>query len=264
MLAGMEEYAMRPNIRSASGIVMMLAIIPIFAGLLACMPVPIGNPEKSRIDPQISGVWLITEDEDFEGMYLFQPYDKRTWLVVGISIEEGLNYAGEPIDIGTAEDAIKALEDHAVGNDGITASGAVLYKAWLTKLGGKVFMTWEPVGGMNSDGTHVTEFWFVWRVEKRNPDTLGFYMVNGDHEAFESALEATGEYLDELQPESEEEYRRAVDRMRPKWERALRKVAKNVDDEDLYGEPTTFSRLPEESLAAASRLYKQVLEFETN
>ena len=55
---------MRPNIRTVSGAILMLAIIPIFAGLLACMPVPIGNPEKSRIDPEISGVWLAAADAE--------------------------------------------------------------------------------------------------------------------------------------------------------------------------------------------------------
>ena len=53
---------MRPNVRSASGMVLMLAIIPIFAGLLACMPVPIGDPERSRIDPEITGVWFLESD----------------------------------------------------------------------------------------------------------------------------------------------------------------------------------------------------------
>ena len=78
---------MKPNTRSITGALMMLAIIPIFAGLLACMPVPIGDPERSRIDPDISGVWLLESEEEFDALYLYQPYDKRTWLVVGAGIE---------------------------------------------------------------------------------------------------------------------------------------------------------------------------------
>ena len=35
---------MTPKIRSFSGAALMLVVIPIFVGLLACMPVPVGNP----------------------------------------------------------------------------------------------------------------------------------------------------------------------------------------------------------------------------
>ena len=51
---------------------------------------------------------------------------------------------------------------------------------------------------------------------------------------------------------------------RPRWERALRKVAKNFDDEDLYGDPMTFTRLPDELLYEASELFQEVIEFETD
>ena len=34
------------------------------AGLLACMPVPVGDPERSRIDPNLSGAWLLAEEND--------------------------------------------------------------------------------------------------------------------------------------------------------------------------------------------------------
>jgi hypothetical protein len=37
---------MRNKIRSISGAVLMLMIIPIIVGLLACMPVPIGDPAR--------------------------------------------------------------------------------------------------------------------------------------------------------------------------------------------------------------------------
>ena len=240
----------------------MLAIIPVFAGLLACMPVPIGNPEKSRIDPEINGVWLLADDSSFEGMYMFQPWDKRTWLLMGVPIEKGPEFAGESLSIHSAEDAIAALREHAVDDDGITASAGVLYKAWLTKLGSKVFMTWEPVGGIDDEGTHVPEFWFVWRVEKKPSGNLEFFVVNPEHDAFEDALEKTEAYLEEHETEDPQEYLRQLNRMRPKWERALRKVAKNVHDEDLYGEdPLIFQRLPDELLYEASELLEEVIEW---
>mgnify|MGYP001821951392 FL=1 len=251
---------MRPNIRSASGAILMLAIIPIFAGLLACMPVPIGNPEKSRIDPEISGVWLVADDSSFEGVYMYQPWDKRTWLVVGVPIQSGPEFAGEPLSIHSAEDAIAALREQKIGDDGITASAAVLYKAWLTKLGGKVFMTWEPTGGVRDDGSHVPEYWFVWRVEKEASGKLEFFIVNPEHDAFEGALEATEAFLEKNEAEDAQEYLRQLNKMRPKWERALRKVAKNIDDEELYGEPLTFHKLPDELYFEAAELIQEVIE----
>jgi len=74
-----------------------LVLIPIFAGLLACMPVPIGDPERSRIDPELSGVWAVLQSEDSGSdaiFYIIEPYDKRTWLVTG-----GLMGVGEDSDL---------------------------------------------------------------------------------------------------------------------------------------------------------------------
>ena len=65
---------MTKNTRSLCGAILMLMIIPIFAGLLACMPVPIGNPERSRIDPDLNGPWAMEDGGDVN-LYLYQPYD---------------------------------------------------------------------------------------------------------------------------------------------------------------------------------------------
>ena len=228
----------------------MLVIIPVFAGLLACMPVPIGNPERSRIDPDISGVWVQELDGEFDALYLYQPYDKRTWLVVGATLEEGAAYQGESFDIETSEDALRVLADHHVGEDGITSPTTIAIKAWLTKLGGERFMTWEMVGGFNPDGTYKPEMWYVFRVEKIDKDHLELYMVNGEHEAFDDILKPADYEGDDY-----------VKAMRRKWERALAKVAKHVDDDDLYAERHTLRRLPEEHMEKASELFRQVIEF---
>jgi hypothetical protein len=42
---------------------------------------------------------------------------------------------------------------------------------------------------------------------------------------------------------------------------ALREVAKNVDDDDLYFDPYTLRRLPEAYMGKASELFGQVIEF---
>ena len=103
---------MTPKIRSFSGAALMLVIIPIIAGLLACMPVPIGDPERSRIDPGLNGVWLLAEGDNID-MYQFLPWDKRSWLVMGTEIEAGDEFEGELPEIETPEDFAAALENLA-------------------------------------------------------------------------------------------------------------------------------------------------------
>src|SRR5210317_1520790 len=109
---------MTPKLRSFSGAALMLVIIPMFAGLLACMPVPVGDTERSRIDPGLNGAWLLESDSDFL-IYQFLPWDKRTWLMMGTEIELGDEFEGELPDEGTPENYEVVLENIAVGADGI-------------------------------------------------------------------------------------------------------------------------------------------------
>lgn len=206
---------MNANIRSLSGAALMLVIIPIIAGLLACMPVPVGDPERSRIDPQLSGVWATTEDGKESGHFLFRPYDKRTWLVVGI---EG----GKP---GTAQ----------------------VYKAWMTKLGGRQFLTWEQAGGINDDGSFLSEFWYVFRVEKEGANQVNLHMLDYEFGGFEGLPDPDdydGDYVKDL--------RRSFERV----------IKKNVDDEDLYGDVLTMRRLADDELAEASERFESVIAFD--
>ena len=80
------EFAMQSRIRSVYGAIIAILALPVFMGLTACLPtfqVPIGDPEKSTIDPYISGIWLADEEEAF---YVFEPYDKRTWLLTAFGL----------------------------------------------------------------------------------------------------------------------------------------------------------------------------------
>lgn len=144
---------MKARFRSATGALLMLLLIPFVVGLLACMPVPIGNPERSRIDPGISGVWALNKGDDETAYYAFEPFDKRTWLLTGLGTEDN---------------------EHQV----------VLYKAWLTKLAGERFMVWEPKAVYDNE-TFTPEVWFVFRMERPDADTLDLYLVVGDSELFE-------------------------------------------------------------------------------
>jgi hypothetical protein len=243
----------KPENRSIAGVLLMLLIIPLFVGLMACMPVPIGDPERSRIDPDISGVWFLEFDEDeLNGIYQLRPFDKRSWLMAGVPIELSSDMEGEPPDVETLAGAIAALEGFEVGSNGVTADGTALYKVWLTKLRGQVFMTWEPLEGFDEDGFEVPEFWYVFRVEKRGKDRIELYVVNAEHDVFEDLEKADENRFGHEFPRD----------VRRKWERALSKVAKNFDDEDLYGGPWVLQRVPESLLDKTDALFKEVIEAE--
>jgi hypothetical protein len=239
----------KPENRSIAGALLMILIVPLFAGLMACMPVPIGDPERSRIDPEISGVWFLETDDGFDALYQLRPYDKRTWLMIGVPLNEGDAYKGEPLGINTIDDAIAALEAHDIGDEGITADATRMFKVWLAKIRGQVFMTWEMVGGFDEDGFEAPEIWYVFRVEKQGKDRIELFMVNADHETFEGLEEPDGDYHGYNYPRD----------VRRKWERALRKVAKNIDDEELYLGPWVLQRVPESLLDDADALFEEVL-----
>jgi len=209
---------MSANIRSLSGAALMLVIIPIIAGLLACMPVPVGNPERSRIDAELNGVWRMFEDNDESGLYLFRPYDKRTWLVIGAGNEEDGN--------GTA----------------------AVYKAWLAKLGGKQFMTWEQAGGIKVDGSFLPSYWLVFRVDKDTANQVSLRMLDHEFGGFEG-IPGPDDY-------EGDDY---VRDMRRTWERAIRK---HIDDDAMYGDHLVLQRLATDEIEAAAKHLQKLVEFE--
>jgi hypothetical protein len=206
---------MKARTRSLSGAVLVLVIVPVFVGLLACMPVPVGDPERSRIDPALSGVWAMSENGSDSGYFLFRPYDKRTWLVVGV--EGG--------------------EDESVQ----------IYKAWVTKLGGAQFLTWEQSGGFNKDGSFQSKFWYVFRVEKAADRQLKLHMLDYEFSGFQ----------DFPGPDSYEgNYARDL---RRKYERVIKK---NLDEAAMYGDTLLMHKLADDQLEQASKEFQNAIEFE--
>ena len=203
---------MTPRSRTRSGAALMLVLIPIFAGLLACMPVPIGNPERSRIDPDLTGVWAIigTEESDSEAaFYVFEPYDKRTWLVMGVGLVEGGDVDLEKYDFSSYAGYENLAANEKVDIDHVSADQIILFKAWTVKLAGEQFFTWEPKGLVDSLGED-PEYWWVHKITRADDGTLVLNMVNGESEPFED-----------------------VKKTRRAYERVLKK---HVDDPVIYGD----------------------------
>ena len=223
---------MRINIRSASGALLMLMIVPIIIGLLACLPVPIGNPERSRIDPEITGVWAFFDDSEV-AFYVFEPFDKRTWLLSGVPLEEGDSADFSDYDLDSFEDFARLMENEPVGDDGATATEIVMYKAWMTKLGGVWLMTWEPKGLFGSE-QFAPETWYVFRVDKPDSNTLELRMCCDD----------------EFFPDDLAETRRA-------FERVIKKHAKNPA---MFAEdPLTLKRVGDEHMGFFEDLAEEVI-----
>ena len=170
---------MKPTTRSISGAVLMLAIIPAIIGILACMPVPIGDPERSRIDPEISGVWVWLDGDEDATFYAFEPYDKRTWLLTGVPLELGDAFDGGDYALDSYAELARLIENESVGDEGATATEVIQYKAWRTKLGGVWFMTWEPKAVFNTE-SFSPELWFVFRMDRPDENTLHLTMLDDD------------------------------------------------------------------------------------
>ena len=174
---------MTPKSRSVSGGLMTLIIIPVIIGLLACMPVPIGNPERSRIDPELSGLWTMQDsDGDIMGIVLFEPYDKRTWL--GFMVQPGLYERNAPheFDIYTLEGLIAALNDESSESPLVVADELAVYKIWLTKLGGEQFMVWQPKGAFH-EGKFDTEYGLNWHLTKHGETSFDLSGIRSNHPA---------------------------------------------------------------------------------
>ena len=223
---------MKARTRSISGAALMLLIIPGIVGLLACMPVPIGDPERSRVDPELSGVWYLADDNE-PGFYAFEPYDKRTWLLTGLPLDEGPDADFSDYDLGTHQGFAALAKAESVGDDGAVTGKVVLFKAWRKKLAGTWFMTWEPKATFE-EKDFAPEMWFVFRVDRPDADTLHLYMVDGDDDVFKKA----------------EETRRAYERV----------LKKNVRNEEIYADdPIRLTRLSSEQFEFFSSLADEAI-----
>jgi len=194
--------------RSRAGLIVSILILPLLLGVMACfvLPVPIGNPEKSRIDPAMSGIWLAAGES--EGwLVALEPYDKRTWLVTWMVLEAATDEDEEDGDDGAEVDEPEtAKEDDAVTSDAedviVDAETAESYlerlrdgayvidqvtfhKGWLTRIKGVRFMVWQPMVDLDSERGMDPEWWWVQRVESVNSEHMDTDFINPEFEDLE-------------------------------------------------------------------------------
>jgi hypothetical protein len=132
--------------RSRGGLLLALVLMPFLLGILACLPVPAGNPEKSRIDPTMSGIWIGYSEGDAT-LLVLDPYDKRSWLLSGFGLEADQDMVSdeskEPDDSETKPEMPPLQWLSSDSNMQIKIAGVGIYKAWLTRIKGIPFITWE-------------------------------------------------------------------------------------------------------------------------
>jgi len=217
---------MKSRTRTLSGVIIAVFALPVFMGLTACLPsfpVPVGDPEKSTIDPTISGIWLAEEEEAF---YLFEPFDKRTWLLTAFGLTEDLESCEdeEKLEEETDEEEEElSYYDEVMTN--IAALGTDCFavergpgatKVWRTKLGGEWFMTWENKGVFDAESGFDPGAWLVFHVDTSVPGELRLGWIDMTHDAWDK--------LDDL--DEEDVTRRMVEKI----------IRKHADEEEFYEE----------------------------
>jgi len=150
----------------------LLLAMTLLLVLTACLPVPVGDPEKSRIDPALSGAWRVAGADDEQMLMVLDPYDKRTWLVTLVGLDDaGDNRAGQV--------SAPQAPFNAVNAQRFRVASLGVYKCWLTRIGGETFMTWESKTLSETLPDMVPEQWWVFRVRKSGDDT--FYLDSFDY-----------------------------------------------------------------------------------
>jgi hypothetical protein len=97
-----------------------LAALVLFLG--GCLPVGLGDPEASKVDPRLVGVWSEAEEEEDDGedgVVVLLPFDGRAYVLRSVEIERT--------------------------KDGVEVKREGLYKAWLTTIEGRTFLTAQPL-----------------------------------------------------------------------------------------------------------------------
>ena len=160
---------------------MFLVMAPFLVCVLACIDAPIGDPETSKLNPQLTGVWL-GEFEDDLTLLILQPFDKRTYLVGWFGPE-----SDEDADEGENPEKETPQKDEANEDDAKTKAGETkldqinlkkvyIFKGWLTTIGGHQFMCWEPrfVLDKKEGGMKTEEWWGFKVILEKNRLSLAF------------------------------------------------------------------------------------------
>lgn len=236
--------------RSLVGAVVAVLTLPLVLGILACLPVPIGDPEKSRIDADLSGLWLGWSDTS--SVFTIEPWDRRTWLVTDYQFKpsECSQVPADSNNEPAADDSDPELSDTPGYDELIAYLGTVqhscleskdraAYKVWQTRLGESQFLTWETKGFFDDEHGFDTKIWLGYRVDKISANELHLWMIDEDSEAVKE-LDENKSYqrLKDADPPPDPKLLRSA-------RRAFEKIVKRhaMDPEMYADEPTVLYRI---------------------
>ena len=215
--------------RSRAGFLLALALLPLLVGVWACFPVPVGDPEKSRIDPSMSGLWL---GEDV--LMVLDPYDKRTWLISCFEFSTKPDSDSKGTDESASDSSDEGFSNlELLRKNRLEIDGFSIYKGWLTKIKSERFITWESKTLTETLPDMAPEYWVVFRVRQGSDEVMHFDSLGLDDEEF-----------DDIETRSQAE----------------KFIRRHMNDPDFYSdnsEPLMFGRLSKGDYEAASRLIKQ-------
>jgi len=235
--------------RSGMGALVTLAMLPALVVVMGCLglQVPIGNPEKSSIDPKLTGIWLASTGHllaDSVGLLILDPYDKRTWIGTGIALEineeakiDGLPETLEGLDKENLSKVIAEVLDASY----LEPTSVYFWKVWLTNLEFKEFMTWKPwllISAYNAEQLDETEkeeakfFYLPMGVKRESRDKFSLVHIDSDFND--------------------------LDKVKSRYE-AERIIRQNINNPELFQtEHTFYRRLGKESYDVIGPILKEL------
>lgn len=160
----------------------------LLAGIVAgCLPFPLGDPSQSKVDPKLAGHWFF-DDAERPMIVSLYPFDDHTYVVESRDCKR---------EAGKLE-----------------LQGRTLFKAWLTGIKGKTFLTLDPLAQHLDPNQSEKKTYPAFRIE-RAAEQISTRRVNEDFEPMKQVKSA-------------------------QEEAAL--IAKEIDNDALYAGPPTPSR----------------------
>ena len=135
---------MKPSTRTWLSVALFVPLAAILLATFACLPAPVGDPEKSKVDPALTGIYRATPSD---------PADKTSELAF-LRPWDGNTYYLQYVTTGT--------------RDGKDVRQMQHFKAWLTTFAGKTFLTAEPLDDLQyaiPEEGH-KPVWVVLRLDK--------------------------------------------------------------------------------------------------
>lgn len=173
--------------RTGMGLLVTVLMLPVLLSVMGCfeVPAPVGDPEKSRIDPAMSGVWMESVVDQCAWMFVFEPYDKRTWLVRYLGLEK---IAGDSDEDSELQDADTDSDDESEScldlllNSQLEVKGVHLIKAWRKQISGESFITFEFRGMLSQESAMDPYAWWVMKVNHIDEDHISLRFIDQDFE----------------------------------------------------------------------------------